>query len=80
MPSAIANWLPVELLRFDLQRGHVLLADLDASGVAAGVRACGHGQAALVGGVRDQVDSDVEAGQRVSAPVHGDEGEQPVVK
>lgn len=71
--------LAVEVLQVDREGGCVLLADLDSGGVAAGVQAGSDGQSGAGSGRRDQVQRSLVAGQRVGAPVEGDEGE-PVVK
>jgi len=69
----------VEVVSDQGQGGDVFVAVADAGGVLAGVQDGVHAQAGCGGGVGDQVDDDLVAGQWSSSPVEGDLGEQPVL-
>src|SRR5487761_1104309 len=58
-----------------LQLPHLLVADLLADRVAAGVVAGGDGQAGAGGGRADEFQDGLVAGQGLAPPVDGDEGE-----
>ncbi len=57
----------------------LLVGDLDACGVGYGVKFGGDGEPGAGGGRGDGVDDDFVTGQRSSAPVHREVGEQPVL-
>ena len=69
----------VEVVAGDGQGGHVLVADLDAGRVGAGVEFGADGEPGAGGGAGDEVDDDFVAGQRSAAPVHRDLAEEPVL-
>jgi len=71
--------IAVEVVSDDGEGAHLAIADLDSGGVAAGVEGGGDGQAGVGGGRTDQLEDGFVAGQRPSAPVHADLGEQPVL-
>src|SRR6266496_3145522 len=58
---------------------HLLVGDLDALLVGAGVQSGLDGQPGRGGGRGDRLNNDFVAGQRPAAPVHGDLGEQTVL-
>lgn len=58
---------------------HLLVGDLDAVGVAAGVQFGVHGHPGAGGGRGDGVDDDLMALEWPTAPVHPDVREQPVL-
>lgn len=69
----------MEVVALQRQRGHLLVADLDALGVLGGVELGLHGQPGAGGGGGDELHDDLVAFQGAAAPVHGDVGEQPVL-
>ena len=58
---------------------HLLIADLDPRRIGVGVQGRLHGQAGAGVGGADQLDDGFIARQRLTAPVLGDGGEQPML-
>ena len=62
----------MELIRNQMQSSHRGILDLDSGRVLIGVERSAHTQALRGGGAGDQVDDDLVAFERASAPVAGD--------
>lgn len=70
--------LAVQLVRRDIDCGHLRVRDLDAVRVEIGMNFAFHVQAGPRGRVGDQLHDGVATDQGFAAPVLCDEGEQPV--
>jgi hypothetical protein len=64
--------------RIDIECRHLGLGDLNAHCVGIFIQSAGDRETFLGGRVADQLDNSLAAGQRLCAPVLGDEGEQAV--
>ena len=71
--------LAVEFVANKSDRGEVLVADFNASGVDSSINPCAHLQSLARGGGCDQVDDDFMADQWPASPVHADVREQAVL-
>ena len=63
----------------DVDGGELGVGDLDAGRVAVGIELAAHLEAGLCGGCGDQLNDDLVADERLSAPVLCDEREQPML-
>ena len=67
--------IPMELIGLQMDGFELLIGDLDAFGIGRGIELGAHPQAAASAGVSDEVDHHLMTDQRLTAPIHGDEGE-----
>ncbi len=69
----------MEFVVQDVELRHLVVREDDAFLVGVGIEFAFHGEAGLGGGGANQIDDDLIADQRLGAPVHADEREQPVL-
>src|SRR5271170_3450666 len=71
--------LAVKIIAGEVDRSHLCVADGDAFWVEIIIDPAGHVQSGLGGGGADQLHDHLMADQRLTTPVLGDEGKQPVL-
>src|ERR1700739_1098793 len=69
----------MELGSSEIDRGHLLIRNLDGLRIAIGVQLAPDGETRSRGCAGDQVDDGTIADQRLGAPVQADEREEPVL-